>query len=114
MSHDYHGDLDGFPDAILYDGCEECEARAEKGLSGLLDLDSANLGLLWRRCVNEEYGGSVEQNDAGRYRSACEAKLGWQLYLVGVLTERFENEAELDKRPWRLSRFGSGWGRYRA
>jgi hypothetical protein len=87
-SHVYHGDLPGYdPEAILHDGCPECDDRAKRGLDGLCELDHGNFVLLWRRMLNTEYsrGGG---DDAGRYRSDCERRLGHQLYLMGVLLER--------------------------
>lgn len=93
MVHDYHPSLEGYdPAGILFDGCGECEARSQKGIKGLLDLDASNIELLWRRCLNTSYGGlrshSLGGEEAGRYRSGCEARLGHQLYLIGVLLER--------------------------
>ena len=99
MMHDYHPGLPGYnEDAILHDGCEECEARSSKGVAGLLDLDYGNLNLLWRRCLNTEYGGPTQDEDAGRYRSDCEARLGHQLYLSSVLRQNYEDA-------WQLERF---------
>lgn len=96
--HDYHPGLEKYdPDAILQDGCEECEARAGKGLGGLLELDLGNLDLLWRRCLTTEYGGKKSDPEAGRYRSDCEARLGHQLYLVGVLLQNHEDVWQLDR-----------------
>lgn len=97
--HDYHPGLPGYdPEGILHDGCGECEARSQKGLTGLLDLDSKNLDLLWQRVLNTEYGGKVPENDAGEYRSDCESRLGHQLYLIGVLLQNHEDV-------WQLGRF---------
>lgn len=90
MVHVYHPGLDGYdPEAILFDGCEECEERSKKGVKGLLELDSTNIELLWRRCLNTSYGGrSFGSEEAGKYRSDCEARLGNELYLIGVLLQR--------------------------
>ncbi len=103
MSHDYHPGLDGYdPEAILFDRCEECEARSRKGVKGLLDLDSTNLELLWRRCLNTSYSvGLKGGEEAGKYRSDCEARLGHQLYLIGVLLQR------QDPNVWRPETFES-------
>jgi hypothetical protein len=98
MSHCYHPELTGYdPEAILHDGCPRCEERSSKGLSGLLELDSGNLDLLWRRCLTTEYGGEKKDPEAGRYRSNCEARLGHQLYLVGVLLQNYEDVWQLDR-----------------
>lgn len=100
--HDYHPGLPGYdPDAILHDGCGECEERSSEAVSGLLELDDKNIDLLWRRVLNTEYGGQVEANDAGRYRSNCEARLGHTLYLIGVLLERSS------ERVWHFDRFAA-------
>jgi hypothetical protein len=100
--HDFHPGLLGYdPDAILHDGCEECEARALKGVAGLLELDAGNLDLLWRRVVNTEYGGKSEPNDAGEYRSDCESRLGHHLYFIGILLERCGEDV------WHLERFAA-------
>jgi hypothetical protein len=99
--HCYHGGLPGYdPEAILHDGCEECEERASAGVSGMLALDQTNLDLLWRRCLNSEYSQGGGGEEAGEYRSNCEARLGHQLYLFGVLSERSEREAA-----WHPERF---------
>lgn len=102
MMHDHHGSLPGYnPNAILHDGCGECEARAAKGVGGLLELDANNLDLLWQRVLNTEYGGKTAQNDAGEYRSDCEARLGHHLYFIGILLERCGEDV------WHLDRFAA-------
>ncbi len=86
--HDIHDALPGDdPDAILYDGCGECEERAATGLYGLCHLDSHNLPLLWNRMLNERMGGAGWPS-AGYYRSNAERTLGESLYLMGVLDQR--------------------------
>jgi hypothetical protein len=54
-THRYHEGLPGFdPDAILHDGCEECESRA--GIHGLGSLDWKNSQRAVRRAVDWNYG----------------------------------------------------------
>jgi len=102
MTHDYHPGLPGYdPDAILHDGCGECEVRSGRGVAGLLELDARNIELLWWRVVNTEYGGKTEPNEAGEYRSDCESRLGHQLYFIGVLLERLGEDV------WQLNRFAA-------
>lgn len=74
-------------EAILQPGCPRCEQKAARGLEGLLELDDSNLELLWRRCLNTEYGGPDVGDDAGQYRNGLERDLGHQLYLVGCLLQ---------------------------
>lgn len=93
--HENHTD----EEAILQDGCEECEERSRSGLAGLLHLDDVSLDILWRRMLNTEYGGAVTPNVAGRYRNETEARLGHQLYLVGCLLQGGEVGV------WHLERF---------
>ena len=92
MMHCFHPDLEGYdPKSILHDGCEECEQRSRKGVAGLLDLDSSNLELLWLRCLNDEYSGHNGGEEAGYFRSNAERRLGYQLYLIGVLLQNRED-----------------------
>lgn len=79
MSHDYH---QGAEDAILYDGCAECDARAKNPMVGLLNLDEERFETLWRRML------AVEDNDSTYYRSGNEAALGKHLNYVRILIER--------------------------
>jgi len=41
MTHRYHPDpaMGDHPDAIVFDGCEECEARAKLGIQGIVYFD---------------------------------------------------------------------------
>ncbi len=80
MSHDYH---QGPEDAILYDGCEECDARAAKPLDALLHLDGTHYETLRDRMVAVEYG-----NGNASYRTTNEAKVGQALYLISILEQR--------------------------
>lgn len=91
--HTHHLLDDHDQDAVLWDGCEECEERSRKGVSGLLKLDGGNLELLWRRCLNTEYGGPdlTGGAEAGEYRSEAESRLGHELYLIGCLLQRSED-----------------------
>lgn len=79
MSHAYH---QGPEDAVLYDDCAECDARAADPLSGLLHLDATTFARLRDRMTAVEY----EETDG--YRSGNEAKLGRALYYIGLLLER--------------------------
>jgi hypothetical protein len=79
MSHDYH---EGPDDAVIYDGCGECDDRAAEPLSGLLTLDAANFERLRARMLAVEYG------DSDHYRTGNEARLGSALYKIQILHER--------------------------
>jgi hypothetical protein len=81
MSHDYH---EGPEDAVLYDGCDECDHRAANPLDGLLTLDGQNMERLLGRVLSVEYG----LGPADRYRTGNEARLGHALYRLLVLAER--------------------------
>jgi len=98
MAHVAHQALLGYdPEAILKDGCPECERRANSGLRGILELDANNLNRLWRRMLNERMSFQVNdqhQDKWGRYRSACEQQAGEQLYLLGVLEEKRRNPSD--------------------
>jgi len=80
MSHDLH---DGPDDAVLYDGCAECDSRADQGIAGILNLDAQNVARLSSRMQAVEYGHGV-----AAYRSHNEARLGRELYYVSLLLER--------------------------
>ena len=78
MSHDIHEGPDG---AILYDGCDECSARANDPLSGLLALDHDNFARLHKRVLDvEDHGGT--------YLTVNEAKIGQALGRLLILIER--------------------------
>jgi hypothetical protein len=80
--HVYHDEL-GCPDGtILFDGCPECEERAQ-GIQGACELDATNFRVLWGRMISTEFG---EGDD--RYRTHAEARLGSRLYNMAVLMER--------------------------
>lgn len=86
--HVIHENLSGYDaDAILHPGCPRCEGK--KGLDGLCELDESNVELLWRRCLNTEYGGPNWTGgiEAGRYRNFLESDLGHHLYLIGCLLQ---------------------------
>lgn len=74
-------------EAILQPGCPRCEQKAAKGMGGLLELDDTNLELLWRRCLNTEYGGADVGDNAGQYRNSLERDLGHLLYQIGCLQQ---------------------------
>lgn len=86
-THDYHEGLDGYhADAVLQDGCGECDARARKGLEGLLDLDHVRLPKLWDLMVATRWGGSTDVH--ARARSINDALATRQLYAMALLLER--------------------------
>lgn len=80
MSHDIHNGPD---DAVLYDGCAECDDRADMGMAGILYLDARNVARLASRMQAVEYG-----HGADSYRSRNEARLGRELYYVSLLLQR--------------------------
>lgn len=80
MSHDLH---QGPDDSVLYDYCAECDARAEQGVAGILNLDAQNVARLAARMQAVEYG-----HGADSYRSHNEARLGRELYYVSLLFRR--------------------------
>lgn len=95
MTHDHHAGLPGYDEeAVLTDGCAECEERSRAGLEGLLALDRHNVNRLWLRCLDTELG-----RGSDKYRSHCEARLGHQLYLVGVFLQGYEDVWRADRFP---------------
>jgi hypothetical protein len=92
QAHVYHGNL-GMPEGTLfYDGCPECEKRAEGGVRGLLTQDIDRVHAMWDRMVSEERGDGEDG-----FRSECERKIGRDLYAFGVLLER-----DGHRDPWRI------------
>ena len=89
MSHGPHEEIQGKEGALLYDGCAECESRAEAGLEGCLHLDLWSFAEAWNRMVD------VEHEEEGAYRSEAEAKLCRSLYHVALLIERHGT-----RNPW--------------
>lgn len=85
MSHVYH---EGPDDAVLYDGCDECEKRS-KSIEGLLGLDSTNLRILVDRMIGVELS-----SDRDHYRTRAESRAGRILYYVYVLVERLSDRRE--------------------
>lgn len=77
-----HGPHTGPGDAVLYDGCEECDERAARPLMGLLHLDSQSFVRLRDRML------AVEGRTGEGYRSSNEASLGGALAMVRVLNQR--------------------------
>jgi hypothetical protein len=80
MSHDYH---EGPEDAVLYDGCAECDARATKPLDALLNLDDRSFPILLARVRAVEFG-----DGSASYLTGNEAALGRALYGILILLER--------------------------
>jgi hypothetical protein len=108
MAHAYHGDLG--PEGTLYfDGCEECEERADQGIQGLLNLEPIRAEVLWRRMIVTERGKKARvENLPGYsvqkgYLSNAEARAGRQLYYLAVMLERSG-----DSRAWIPGKFFYG------
>ncbi len=80
VSHDYHDSHHA--DAIIFDGCGECDTRAADPIKALLHLDSQNYAALCARMRAVEFSGTEG------YRSANEARVGSALYAIAVLEER--------------------------
>ena len=80
MTHDLH---DGPADAILYDGCDECDHRASEGIAGALHMDPITFSRMWSRMMSVERG-----EDRDSYRTDNEARVGKQLYYMSLLVER--------------------------
>lgn len=79
MSHDYH---DGPEGAVLFDGCEECDYRAENPMDALLRMDNTTFSTFENRMFEVEY------ENRGSYLTSNEAKVGRVLYLISILNER--------------------------
>lgn len=79
--HRYHPDptTGDQPDAILFDHCEGCAAKAD---SLGLGLDRHNFGAMWSRMVAVEYRYQCV------YASETEARLGSALFKVSLLVQR--------------------------
>jgi hypothetical protein len=83
MSHGYHprhNELDDTrgPSPIFFDGCEDCEEKANDPLRWSQEVAAA----VWKK-MNE-----VEYKHTGRYRSDAEAKAGLRAYHISVFVER--------------------------
>jgi hypothetical protein len=78
-SHTFHDDI---AEHGLADGCDRCAEHAAHPAT----LDDQNLGALWHRMLDVEFG--YNHGDVS-YRSDNEAKAGKYLYDVAVLLERF-------------------------
>ena len=87
MSHRLHPATD----ALLFDGCEECEGRTE--FPAILEIDVFKMARLWNRMIDVEFF-------ADQYRTLAEAKAGRTLYHLYVLLERFGKVGEADRRGW--------------
>lgn len=94
MSHDYHGGL-GCPEGtILYDGCEECEERSKRGITGFLELDLDRVEALWRRMIVTEKGVRPDVLDLpgypvqDGYLTTAESRIGVTFYHLAILLER--------------------------
>lgn len=94
MTHAHHESLPDYnPDAVLQDGCPECERRAEQGLAGLLELDSERVAKLWRMMLARDRGWEIADlnTESGQVEgpgSVCDAKLCTILYRIAVLLGR--------------------------
>lgn len=85
MSHDPH---EGPDDAVIYDGCGECDARAANPLSALLALDDVNYERLRDRMILIEHHSRSGSRSPEGYRSQNEMRLGQALYRISVLEQR--------------------------
>jgi hypothetical protein len=92
--HAYHEQLPNFnPNAILHEGCEECESRAN--IAGLLQLDWRNAQRAVERAIEWNYGRCPDTNptEAGLLRAV------WSMLVF------LERHTELDPiqsgLPWR-------------
>ena len=85
MTHRYHPDpaMGDHPDAIVFDGCAECEARADLGIQGLVYYDRETFDRLWNRMLD------VEKDDLEGHRNKTEQKLCRSLYCMALLMGRY-------------------------
>ena len=77
-----HGLHDGPEGAILFDGCEECDARASDPIDALLKFDGERFLDFTERMLHVEYDGQ------GSYLTKNEAKVGRHLYYISLLVQR--------------------------
>lgn len=96
MSHGVHNGPDGM---LLFDGCAECEERAQDPLGGLLQLDHDRALAAWRLMRAEHWSGG---GGAGREVSECEDALITALYRVAVWLERNAGLAPEQVEDWIL------------
>jgi hypothetical protein len=91
-AHRYHPDpaCGDHPDAVAWDGCDECESRAHAGIRGILRYDAGRFALLWDRMLVTEW--DAEES----HRSQAEARICHTLYCMALLMERHFPAA----RPW--------------
>ena len=94
MMHAHHETLPNYnSNAILHEGCEECESRA--GLDGLLQLDWKNSQLAVRRAIAWNRYGLRDTN-------AVEIKLLRAVWTMLVFLERNTTLDPIDSElPWR-------------
>lgn len=63
-SHSYHNALQGYPDCIYYDGCQECESRASRSDCGIAALDASTFLAAWTRARRLQVEGLPYVSDA--------------------------------------------------
>lgn len=84
MSHDPH---EGPEDAVLYDGCDECDERAASPLDALCHLDSTSFATLRDRMLATEYVDAGDRAERGRTDEEIAAVLPVAIaFITGRLT----------------------------
>ena len=88
MSHRAHPAEGDKADAILFEYCDDCSARARNlGIT----LDEFNFAAMWRRMLVTEIPRTYQEkypNEKPGYRSRTEKDLGRQMYYLYILLER--------------------------
>jgi hypothetical protein len=106
VTHDYHEGLPTYnAEAVLQEGCGECEYRANSGTAGLLSLDINNFARLWDRAIQLEssvpFSGDESSLHVSRTTNAAERealRTVWQMALLlhnnfGLPFDRLELQA---------------------
>lgn len=98
MSHAYHEGLPHYnPDALLHDGCPECEERAAEGIGAINSMD-------WRRgrCAVER---AVAYNRGDLERPVTDASEARFLNALWNVLVWLQRETEIDpidgEMPWK-------------
>lgn len=83
-AHAPHESLPGYqPEMMLFDGCPECEARAQHPMEALLRMDDERLQHAWERAI------AFENETLAVLPGTAEARVLREIVQVARLLDRF-------------------------
>lgn len=82
---------------VLFDACDECEARAKDPLGALLLMDEDHLAAAWNRMLAVEMN-TGPYKPSHVYLSRTEGKVGQALYYLYLLLQRNPHLLTADDR----------------